>query len=202
LLDPKVQQPGVQALPRELSLASDGTLRIEPARELKSLRGDEVQIADLKLTGDAVRILDGVEGDTLELEVTFASPQAAECGVKVLCDANGEGGFAIAGGPKRDTLTVGYTEAPFQLAENEDLTLRIFIDKSMIEVFANGRQAVTAWHEYQPDQRYAGLFAKGGAVRVKGCKAWKLKSIYDGPSTFDAAQGSQSSQPAEPAATK
>ena len=34
-------QPGVQALPRELSLTDEGTLRIKPLRELEDLRTDK-----------------------------------------------------------------------------------------------------------------------------------------------------------------
>jgi sucrose-6-phosphate hydrolase SacC (GH32 family) len=49
------------------------------------------------------------------------------------------------------TLTVGYINPPFELKKGEDLTLRVFIDKNMIEVFANDRQAAVAWHEYDPN---------------------------------------------------
>jgi len=34
-------------------------------------------------------------------------------------------------------------EAPFELEDGETLKLRIFIDKSVLEVFANGRQCIT-----------------------------------------------------------
>jgi len=33
--------------------------------------------------------------------------------------------------------------APFEMKQNESLFLQVFIDKSIIEVFANGRQCVT-----------------------------------------------------------
>ena len=67
---------------------------------------------------------------------------------------------------------------PFELEEGEDLTLRIFIDKSMIEVFANDRQAAVAWHEYDPQDLHVSFFSKGGDLRVKSVSAWKMKSIY------------------------
>ena len=71
-----------------------------------------------------------------------------------------------------------YVNPPFELKDNEDLTLRIFIDKSMIEVFANDRQAVVAWHEYPPERLNVSLFTKGGDLTVKKVTAWKMKSIY------------------------
>ncbi|MDC3282596.1 GH32 C-terminal domain-containing protein [Opitutales bacterium] len=67
---------------------------------------------------------------------------------------------------------------PFELEEGEDLTLRIFIDKSMIEVFANDRQAAVAWHEYDPKDLHVSLFSKGGDLKVKNVSAWKMNSTY------------------------
>ena len=45
-------QASQQSLPRELSLADDGSLRMRPLRELKSLRFDEVVLRDLTLEPD------------------------------------------------------------------------------------------------------------------------------------------------------
>jgi beta-fructofuranosidase len=114
----------------------------------------------------------------MELELVFAAPASEEFGVKVLCGENGDAGFPIAYGANRKTLTVDYVEPPFHLQEGEDLTLRIFIDRSMIEVFANDRQAAVAWHEYDPAHLQVCLFSKGGDVRVKKVAAWNMKTIY------------------------
>lgn len=83
-------------------------------------------------------------------------------------------------------MTVGYIQPPFQLDENEDLTLRIFIDKSMIEVFANDRQAAVAWRDYSSNNLGISLFTKNGNMEVKQVKAWKMKSIYEGDCVFEA----------------
>jgi len=84
-----------------------------------------------------------------------------------------ERGLSVAAG------AVGYINPPFELKEGEDLTLRIFIDKSMIEVFANDRQAAVAWHEYKPENLNVSLFSKGDDLVVKRVTAWKMKSIYE-----------------------
>ena len=52
-------------------------------------------------------------------------------------------------------------------------------DKSMIEVFANDRQAAVAWHEYKPENLNVSLFSKGDDLVVKRVTAWKMKSIYE-----------------------
>ena len=178
LLNNAIFQQGIQSLPRELSLPEDGVLRIKPLRELKELRQDPKCESNITVKSDTIRLLDDIKGDTMELEVVIASPKAKEFGINLLCDEKGGNGFTIASGAGSKTLTVGYIKPPFQLKENEDLTLRIFIDKSMIEVFANDRQAALAWHEYTPENLKVSLFAKGGDLDVKRVTAWKMKSIY------------------------
>ena len=184
LLDKAVFQQGIQSLPRELSLPNDGVLRIKPLRELEKLRQDQKRERNITVKSDTIRLLQDIKGDTLEMEVVIASPKASEFGINLLCDEKGENGFAIASGAGSKTLTVDYINPPFELKANEDLTLRIFIDKSMIEVFANDRQAAVAWHEYPQDHLNVSLFAKGGDLVVKQVTAWKMKSIYEGDCVF------------------
>ena len=119
----------------------------------------------------------GISGDTMELEIVLDTPTAREYGIKVLCDEEGNNGLNISSGKGSKTLNVGYIDPPFELQEGEDLTLRIFVDKNMIEVFANDRQAALAWHEYDPQDLQVRLFSKGGDLKVKRMSAWQVKSI-------------------------
>ena len=171
-------QKGIQSLPRELSLSKDGTLLIKPLRELKKLRSDEKTVADLTVKSDSSHRLMGISGDTMELEIVLDTPTAREYGIKVLCDEEGNNGLNISSGKGSKTLNVGYIDPPFELQEWEDLTLRIFIDKNMIEVFANDRQAAVAWHDYKPQDLQVSLYSKGGDLKVKKVSAWQMKSIY------------------------
>ena len=171
-------QSGIQSLPRELSLAEDGTLLIKPLRELEKLRSDEKTVADLLVKSDPTDVREGISGDTMELEIVLDAPTAKEFGIKVLCDEGGNRGFTIASGKGEKTLTVDYINPPFELKEGEDLTLRIFIDKNLIEVFANDRQAAVGWHDYDPQDLHISLFTKGGDLKVKSVSAWQMKPIY------------------------
>jgi beta-fructofuranosidase len=184
LMNKSFFQQGIQSLPRELSLPADGILRIKPIRELEQLRADKSESKNLTVTRDTTLLLPEISGDSLELEVVMSAPSAQAFGINLLCDAKGENGFTIASGAGSTNLTVGYIQPPFTLKEGEDLTLRIFIDKSMIEVFANERQAAVAWHEYAPENLQVSLFAKGGDLLVKKVTAWKMKSAYTGDCRF------------------
>ena len=177
LLQDKIQT-GIQSLPRELSLSEDGKLLIKPLRELKKLRSDEKTLKDITFKSDTTHMLEGISGDAMELEIVIEAPAANAFGIKVLADQDGNKGFTISSGKGSKTLNVGYINPPFELEEGEDLTLRIFIDKSMIEVFANDRQAAVAWHEYDPKDLHVSLFSKGGDLKVNKVCAWQMKSIY------------------------
>jgi beta-fructofuranosidase len=180
LLNLPIAPCGIQSLPRELELPEGGVLRIRPLRELESLRYDRKQEEGIAVKSDAVHRLKEIGGDALELEVTFQSPTAKESGLDVLCDKNGENGVRVAYLPASKTLRVGTVNASFELKQGEDLTLRVFVDKNLVEVFANDRQAAVAAIKYAPENLGVSLFSKGGDVVVKEIKGWKMKSIYAG----------------------
>jgi len=75
----------------------------------------------------------------------------------------------------RDKWYVKAQEAPFELADAENLKLRVFLDKSVIEVFANGRLCITQRiHPTRPDSKGLALFSRGGKVMVKSLKVWDM----------------------------
>jgi sucrose-6-phosphate hydrolase SacC (GH32 family) len=180
LLNLPIAPSGVQSLPREMELPGDGVLRIRPLRELESLRYDRKQEDGITVKSDSARRIEGIGGDALELGVAFKSPTAKELGMDVLCDKDGENGLRIAYVAESKTLRAGKVSAPLALKEGEDLSLRVFIDKNLVEVFANDRQAAVAAHKYEPGNVGVSLFSKGGDAVVKEVKSWKMKSIYEG----------------------
>lgn len=65
--------------------------------------------------------------------------------------------------------------APLSLACGEALGLRVFVDHSVLEVFANGRQVLTTRiYPTRRDSVGVRLFAHGGAARVGRLEAWHL----------------------------
>jgi len=178
LLNMPIEPSGVQSLPRELSLPKDGVLRIKPLKELESLRYDEKQQQNIAVKSSAPYKLTEFSGNTLELEVTIKAPTAKECGLNVLCDKDGANGIKIAYIPATKTLMVGKVDALFELKPGEDLTLRVFIDKNLVEVFANDRQAAVTARSYVPENLGISLFSSGADVMVKQVKGWKMHSSY------------------------
>jgi sucrose-6-phosphate hydrolase SacC (GH32 family) len=169
-------QTAIQSLPRELSLPEDGVLRINPLRELEKLRHDEKSAGPVTVKSGGTHTLDGIAGDTVELRVAIKPTDAKTFGINVFCDDDGNG-FPITIVPGDKVLTMGTIKPPFALKDGEDLDLRVFLDKGMVEVFVNERQAAVAMHAHDKKDVGISLFSNGGSIEAT-VQAWKMKSIY------------------------
>ncbi|MEE8450682.1 MAG: GH32 C-terminal domain-containing protein, partial [Thermoguttaceae bacterium] len=145
---------GTMSLPRVLSLGSDGLLRMDPPEEIERLRYNARKMTNLTVKADSELAVEGIGGNSIELAVEIEAKDARQFGLKVCCSADGEEQTlvyydAVEKKLKVDTNRSSLTEGPksveagpFELKADEPLRLRVFVDKSVVEVFANGRQAV------------------------------------------------------------
>lgn len=192
---------GVMTMPRVLSLDSGGQLLIHPPDELESLRRnprrhDSVEVAP----GQELR-LENVTGESLELALKVGMPGDGVFGLSVRAAPGGEEQTTITVDASARTLSVDTTRsslmtdiyqpfplvrgdsrkdvrvqtAPFTLNPGEPLQLRVFLDRSILEVFANGRQCVTQRiYPVRPDSTGVALFSRHGAATVLSAEAWDL----------------------------
>jgi len=184
----------IQSLPRELSLSEEGTLRIKPLHELESLRYDPVVLDNIKIseltkevlaTGAPIgKKIASLDGDAIEIRITVTRKEADRklFGFTLFSDGQG-GGLPILLRPETGTLRVGTSEAPFSLVElpaSSDIELRIYIDKYLVEVFANDRQAIVASYVgYRVKPDLTG-FTVGAPTTIKKIEIWKLKATNQG----------------------
>lgn len=69
--------------------------------------------------------------------------------------------------------------APVFLAPEENLKMRVFVDKSIVEVFVNNRQCLAVrMYPNRQDSVGVALRAVGRDVRLVALDAWEMKSIY------------------------
>lgn len=67
--------------------------------------------------------------------------------------------------------------APFELKPGEPLRLRIFLDRSVLEVYANDRQCITQRiYPSRGDSLGVKLIARGGTAKVKSLDAWDISA--------------------------
>jgi beta-fructofuranosidase len=176
---------GALTLPRELTLGENNKILMNPVEEVTLLRESEHHVcSNESITGS---YLLSAKENLLELkvEIDLEKTTASSVGVKILgiseeattvkyeietqklildCAKSGKG----EDGVRRTALEA-----------NRFLSLRIFIDRSSIEVFANDGQATMTSRIYPKDKRWGiELFSENGDVQVNECTYWYLKDIW------------------------
>lgn len=171
---------GCMSLPRVLSLLPDGSLGIAPAEELESLRSAHQRFESLELGAGAVHVLDRVSGDALEIRAEIMPGNAEQVGIDVLRSEDGNERCRIEYDHVAQRITVGAHSGDFQLPAGEDtLYLHVFVDRSVIEVYANGRAALaTGFQPCQAGPRGVALFCAGRKARFKAVDVWRVNSIW------------------------
>jgi len=158
---------GCLSIPRELSLNADGMLCQEPVPEIDKLLGKELFNGKMELN-NSKEFLEGVQSSACELNVEIDIGNSEKAGCEVLIPDNGDGGVRIEYNAGDGLFSVGERSVPLILPENEDkLDLRIFIDRSVIEVYINSRDCFTA-RAYPDLAKGAGIavYAEGGSADV------------------------------------
>ena len=183
---------GVQALPRLLSLREDGTLNIEPVPELKALQSEHHRYEDIHVTPSSSSLLEDIQGDCIEIEAELNLGDAKEFGLKVRSSPGDAEETLIFYNREKKSLNVNrersslypdvsreIQKGPIELANGENLKLHVFIDRSVVEVFANGRVCLTSRiYPSRVDSLGIGLFARGGSATLKSMSIWEIKSIW------------------------
>jgi beta-fructofuranosidase len=164
---------GAFALPRVLSLLPDGSLGQEPVPELAALRGAHRRSGPHHLDGRTDVVLDVPRGAGVEVLIRFAplgtapGPPAGPAAV----------GLAVQGTDEvlydREAGTLA--GRPLALAPDEPLTVRVFVDRSIVEVFAHGRACKTIRTYHAPGDRLdvVRLIARGGPATVDSLDVWE-----------------------------
>ena len=141
---------GVYSFPRVFWL-EDGELRMAPAEELDRLGYNAQTVAPMKVTGKTE--IPVKNGESFRLKCRISMSGADRAGFSVRCSGETGEHTDIYYDRTIGKLVFNATEsgcdgwrvkeeAPFTLAEGETLDLDVFVDKSVVEVYANERQAI------------------------------------------------------------
>jgi len=198
----------IMTLPRRLTLLDHDQLGMEPAGDLASLHSDHRHLENLTLPANENVLLAGVQGNALEIDATFALGGAPLLELDVLCSPDGEERTRILfyrdrgyrsrefgrNEPQGSLLSIDTScsslhpdisprapeTAPVILAPDEPLRLRIFIDRSVVEVFVNGKQcAAVRVYPSRPDSIGVSLRSRGQDTILTSLDAWQMASIYE-----------------------
>ena len=200
---PSPEWSDVMTLPRVLSLEADGTLGIRPVSEIEALRSNPRSASACELPANTDMVLDIPGGKAIEIEAEIDPGTAREVCLSVLALAgrrradrhprllsDGTHWFGQYGKQRPCVLAVDTTRAslredvqarppetgPFLLSEGEPLRLRVFVDRSLVEVFANDRQCLTLrTYPSRADSDMLALRAQGAAAKLQTLKVWDLQ---------------------------
>lgn len=193
---------GMMTLPWKLSLLPGDRLGIKPVESLRSLRDEHRQVKDRTIPANKESVLEGISGNTTEILAEIDPRGADSVQLNVLRSADKEEYTQITFYPNRgigpgnarpgrvvidstfSSLQGGRARAPeagdVSLEKGEPIRLHIFLDKSIIEVFVNGRQYVgQRVYPTREDSVGVSIGARGGEATLKSLDAWQLKSIYE-----------------------
>jgi beta-fructofuranosidase len=178
---------GTMSLPRVLWLGHDRTLRMAPPEELACLRCNPRTIGGVVLNTEDELALEQVAGNTIELQVEMTSDSAKAYGVTVCCSPAREEHTRVFYDAADRQLKIDTTHSslgegsksiesgPLDLEQGESLRMRIFVDRSVVEVFANDRQAVMRRiYPTRADSLGVSLFSKGGPATARTIEAWDM----------------------------
>ncbi|VDZ85479.1 glycoside hydrolase family 32 protein [Kluyvera intermedia] len=168
---------GMLSLPREIRLGADNRLRMTPAEEVAVLRGSYYPLLAQQLKNQSAPVVE--EAEAIELELVWEMNTAtAECygltlgdGLRVFVDAQSQ----------RLVLERRYPQFALEgsrsvpLPAGDRLALRIFIDRSSVEVFVNDGDACLSSRIYpQETQRQLAIFASSGSATLSSGGYWPL----------------------------
>ncbi len=195
---------GLMSLPRELHVAPDGALLMEPPAELNALRGRRSRLPAFSLGTESPPqvpgrvgsqlLLDDVRGDCLEIIARFRPQSARQFGLLVRCAPDlteatrigidlesGELSFDNTHSSLDSEVFRTVRKVSLPMAEDGLVTIRAFVDRSVVEVFANHNRACITGRTYpkRPDSLHIGLYCTGGSVRCEAIDIWEMNSIYE-----------------------
>lgn len=181
------------------------SLNIEPPKEIERLRYNAMQEKPFSLASGQSVSLNNIAGNSIEMDIVISPDKAKRFGVNVFCSKDGREQTPIVIDRDKNRLQIDmrksglnkpdYTEfamvfaspdpkhnpikeiedAPFTLKKEEKVHLRIFLDKSILEVFANGRQCITqVIYPTLKDAIGVRIFTDDAPIKVESIKAWKL----------------------------
>ncbi|WP_062353108.1 glycoside hydrolase family 32 protein [Bacillus kwashiorkori] len=174
---------GAMTIPRELQL-KDGKLFCTPVNELKKLRENEIHIHNVTIEGETS--FTDISGNCCELQIAVNLRDANTFGLKLRVDEEESEATILSYDKREGFLTLdrnksgkgpgGVRKAPLSL-KNDELSLQILIDRSSVEIFANGGEIVMTSRIYPKQSSNNIIFYTGENEQMKlmELRKWNLK---------------------------
>jgi beta-fructofuranosidase len=192
----------IMSVAQHLTLGEDDRLRIAPVAALATLRGDHHHVDAMTLAANKEVVLPDIEGDCVDIELELDPQMARWVELRVLRSSHAEEytsitfynfdrnlsvwyrteGLIILDGSRSSTNPKIWLRPPEQASlarGDEALRLRVLVDRSVVEVFANDKQYL-AMRVYPAREDSVGvsLRAQGQDARLTRLDAWQINSVW------------------------
>ena len=178
-------------LPREISLGVDGELAVKPASEICKLRRAALFEGDIRLTAGAANLLGNAQGDRLAIHIQVFAARCDAVAIQFRCSPDGRQFSELVYDYRAATLrllrdkstdtaevTVDPCECLLALGVGEPLNLTLYLDNSVIEVYANDRLSMTSRiYPSRDDAQGLQMLCAGGSAGAK-VAIWKMSGIW------------------------
>ncbi len=182
---------GVLSLPWELKLAADLTLEVEAVSEVCSSGKPDWQFRRVRLSPGEHFRPEGLRGDLLEIKASIDVGRADRVSLKLRSSPGGEEETVVVFDPSEETISVDATRstldkvyglgvytAPLKLGDKEPLNLHVFLDKSVIEIFANRRACLfRRVYPSREDSLGVALLAQDGEATILSLEVWEKDPV-------------------------
>lgn len=166
---------GALALPRILTIGDDGHPRQQPLPKLHQLRGMVLDLGPQQVY-DYGELDQSFGVPALEIEAKFRLGAAGDVGISI----NGKRLLRYEAAANGGKLTIVDTEVVLGSDGDGYLDFQIFLDRSTLEVFANGgKVVVTRIIDTPTDCCALKFYSLGASCEVLSLKVWELKSIWE-----------------------
>lgn len=163
---------GVYGMPRSLWLKEDGTLGIAPIKEMQMLRYNHTEkLSELDPTSCEISLSFDVEKDGKCGMYVYKSPDGSEYTKVYYDDAAKELVMDLEHSGKGSRMII--ERAPFELTPGEKLELDIFLDKAVVEIYANKRQAICR-RAYTTSPESIGMEVLAEGAVMTNLEAWDM----------------------------
>lgn len=192
----------LMSLPQRLTLRPDKRLRIEPLETVKALRDRHQHVGETVLPANDEIVLEAIRGNALEIAAEIDPQEARWVQLNVLRSPNAEEhtsmtfynydralaywyhtpGVICLDGSRSSTLPDAWPRPPERAVMergSDTLRLRVFVDRSVVEVFVNEKvYLATRVYPGRKDSVGVSLRAQGQDAVLKKLDAWQMKPIW------------------------
>lgn len=180
---------GSFAVPRQVKMNPDHTLRFEPVEELQLLRYGETAQKDLFVEGERtdIPLQDGCSYE-MKLEIDLKETTAQTFSLLLRCDEERQTKITFDFGQQymyfdrnyADGWSKGVSRSPLKMKSKDRFSIHLFVDKSSIEIFTEDYEtnhSCNVFANESQNQNYISVPA--GKLKISAMQTWALQKVMD-----------------------